>query len=342
MNFKTTDALFSKIKEDLYSFDAAGLLDENKFHKDVQYVLASLGIMWYVDADHVVTVDNYKACLPDDFSILEAVYKCTPCGEPFQSHAPGIVFSKLTFDHYPETQQPDWHVTPPCEDCGTTTCCPSGYAFHAGDQVCVETNVPPNRVPRTTPPIPCAPCVDFWGQDPSMIFNAHEQLLIQRNNSIYQYHPPTLMKAGNVNTHRSCSKTCPNLYNDSPDTFTIQNRKIYTNFKHGDILMYYKGFPLDEETGLPLIPDNPIVEKALEDYIKYNVIKVLRTNGDANVAQLIPMYEKDMDKSMGKAITETKTPSFATMVHNVRLVRKRLNAYQLPFMNGRYYFRNVR
>lgn len=332
MNFKTTDALFNKIKEDLYSYDAAGLLDEGKFYKDVQYVLASLGVMWYRDAEEMLQVDGYRANLPKDFNTLEAIYKCTTCGEP-RTLPPGIVFHQLTFDHYPETQIPDWHVAPHCGPCGTATCCPVGYKYNSNSQMCNWTQTHQQKPPVA--PAQCDPCPDLWSQDPSQIFNRHEVLLIQRGNTLYTYGPPTLMKAGNVNTRKMCTDRCPNIYNESQDTFTIQNGKIYTNFKDGGMMMLYKAFPLDEETGLPMIPDNVLIEKAIEDYIKYNIIKNLRTNGDANVAQLLPLYQHDMDLSMGKAITETKTPSFATMVHNVRLVRKRLNVYQFPHMGGR-------
>lgn len=293
MNFKNTDSLFNKIKEDLYSWDAAGLLDEGKFFKDVQYILATLGVMWYRDEDQMLRVKDYRVCLPDGFTLLEALYKCDQCGTSSVPASDGIVFSELTFSHYPETQIPDPHV-----------------------------------------PLPC-PVVDYWSQDPSLIFDVHKQLLIQRGDFVHTYNPPILMRAGNVITHGSCSKTCPNVYSQCKDTFTIQNGKVYTNFKDGDMLMFYKAFPLDEDTSLPLIPDNPIIEKAIEDYIKYNIIKNLRTNGDVNVAQLLPIYLADMDKSMGKAITETKTPSFETMVHNVRLVKRRLNIYQFPNMSGR-------
>lgn len=294
MDFKTTDALFNKIKEDLYSFDAAGLLDEGKFYKDVQYVLGSLGVMWYREVETMISIDGYRANLPKDFDRLDAVYRCQGCGNGPRQLPPGIVFTELTFDHYPETQIPDPHV--------------------------------PRACPADT---------DYWMQNGNKIFNSFSQLLVQRGDLVYSYHPPILMRAGNVNTRKMCTDRCPSVHNDSEHTFTIQNRKIYTNFKDGDIFMIYKAFPVDDETGLPMIPDNILIEKAIEDYIKYNIIKNLRTNGDASVAQLVSLYDKDMQLSMGKAITETKTPSFATMVHNVRLVRKRLNAYQFPQMNGR-------
>lgn len=288
MNFKTTDALFSKIKEDLYSFDAAGLLDEGKFHKDVQYVMAILGIIWYRDAEEMLHVDNYNVCLPKDFNLLESLYKCNHCGTSSITQPDGIVFTKLTFDHYPETQIPDQHIGQSC--------------------------------PSQT---------DYWLQNGNKIFNAFEQLLVQRGTEIHSYSHPTLMRTGNVNTKKSCVTNCSNIFSDSLDTFTIQNSRIYTNFKHGDMYLRYKAFPLDDDTGLPMIPDNIIVEKAMEDYIKYNILKNLRTNGDADVQNLLQLYKADLDVSLGKAISEAKTPSFNTMLHNVRLVRKRLNLYQL-------------
>lgn len=291
MNFKTTESLFAKIKEDFYSFDAAGLIDEGKFYKDVQYVLAMLGIMYYRDVETMVDVKNYQTCLPEGFSELEALYRCNSCGVNPVQMPEGIVFDEKTFNHYPETMIPDPHA----------------------------------------PLI----CPDFWNQNPNNMFNVHRQLLIQRGCEVRTYAPPVLMRPGNVNTKRSCSKTCANHYSVSDETFNIQNRKIYVNFKEGELLICYKAFPIDEETGLPMIPDSPIIEKAIEDHIKYNIIKNLRTNGDADVAQLLPLYQQDAQLSMGKAITETKTPSFSTMVHNIGLVRKRLNIYQFPNMNGR-------
>ena len=287
MDFKTTDSLFAKIKENLYSFDAAGLIDEGKFNKDVQYILNVLGCMWYKDGEEMLKVSNYNTCLPEGFTELEALYKCDLCGISDIEQPDGIVFSKLTFSHYPETQIPDPHAPQACP-------------------------------------------VSYWDSDPTNIFNVHEQLLIQRGTQTHRYSPPTLMKIGNVNTKRTCSKKCPNHYSQAQDTFTIQNGKIYTNFKEGELLIYYKAFPLDDDTGLPMIPDNVIIEKAIEDYIMYNTLKFLRVNGDASVSQLLPLFQQDADKSMEKAIYLTKLPSFQTMVHSVRLMKKKLNIYQFP------------
>lgn len=287
MEFKSSESLFSKIREDLYSFDAAGLLDEGKFHKDVQYVLYSLGTMWYRDIEIMLEVERFRTEIPRNFTLVEAVYRCHGSGMNPIKLPDGIVFSEFTFDHYPETQTPDWNA-----------------------------------------PKVCPAQTDYWMQDGNKIFNAFKYLLIQRGNEVHSFQPPVLMRAGNVNTEKHCSKKCPNVHNDSPDVFTIQNGRIYTNFEHGDLFLVYKGFALGED-GLPMIPNNVIIEKAIEDYIKYNIIKNLRTNGDADVANLMQIYQHDMEMSMGAAITLTKTPSFSTMLNQVRLVRKRLDFYQL-------------
>lgn len=50
-------------------------------------------------------------------------------------------------------------------------------------------------------------------------------------------------------------------------TYKTQGNIIYTSFKEGNIEIYYKAIPIDEN-GVPLIPDNPIFLKALELYIK--------------------------------------------------------------------------
>jgi hypothetical protein len=104
---------------------------------------------------------------------------------------------------------------------------------------------------------------------------------------------------------------------------------MYTNFKEGNVFIRYHAFPVDEETGLPLIPDNPIIERCIEMFIKAEIIRNLWTNGDADVQQQVRYYDDLSDKALAQAIYETKLPSFQTMVNAIRLKRKELNVYQL-------------
>lgn len=282
--FKTTDTLFSRISEDFASFTQAQLIDEGTFYKDVKYILALLGIAWYRDSETVLEIKNYRAKLPDDFSLLDAAYSCE--GRIIDTPQPdGLVFEQLTFDHFPESQ-PDYHNTS-CVGCG-------GCA-----------------VP-----------------DPA-IFNRHVLTYVKRDNCMWHYHTPKLLKIGNVNTKRHCTKNCANVYSEEANTITIQGGHMYTNFRDGHVFIRYHGFPIDEDTGLPMIPDDPIIEKCLEMYIKANIIRNLWVNADVDVQQQVRYFDELYKEALGDAMYQTKLPSFQTMVNAIRLKRKYLNAYQL-------------
>jgi len=77
-NFKSSDFVFSKVKRFLSSFDSANLLDEGEFPTYLKEEIRDLGIGAYKEEQAVVKIENYKACLPDDFSVLYAAYKCSP------------------------------------------------------------------------------------------------------------------------------------------------------------------------------------------------------------------------------------------------------------------------
>lgn len=282
-SFKSTDSLFSRILEDFSSFSQAQLIDEGMFYKDVKYILTVLGIMWFMEADTILEVKNYRVKLPNDFKLLDSLYSCE--GNIVDVPQPdGIVLQQLSFDHYPNSQ-PDYHDTS-CTGC--TGCAP-------------------------TPPD---------------IFNRHVLTVVKRDNTLYQYHTPKLLKIGNVNTKRTCTANCANVYSNEGDTFSIQNGYIYTNFKEGTLFMRYHAFPLDEN-GLPLIPDDPIIENCLEKYIKANIIRNLWTNSDADVQQQVKYYDMMASEALSEAKYHTKLPSFQTMVNAIRLTRKNLNVYQL-------------
>lgn len=278
--FKTTDSLFSKIKEDFASFNSSGLIDSGRFFSDVKYILSLLGKNWYVEKQIMLDVENYKVALPDDFQQLDFAYKCSASKELPK----GVVMTKQTFDHYPLLQDLDWHSAHGCED----TC--------------------------YTPPTNC-------------IFNSFEQILVTRGDDVYCYSNPVLLKLGNIDTKRCCVKNCVNMYATCTDTISIQNSHIYTNFERGSIYLSYNAFPVDEETGLPLIPDNVRIEKCIEYYIKKNIIESLWVNSDADVAQKVPYFNQQYMQALGDAQYETKLPTFNRLVEQVRRNRKRLDIY---------------
>lgn len=64
-------------------------------------------------------------------------------------------------------------------------------------------------------------------------------------------------------------------------TYKTQGNVLYTSFKEGNVEIYYKAIPIDEN-GVPLIPDNPVFLKALELYIKKEWFTILFDVGKIN------------------------------------------------------------
>lgn len=320
-NFKTTEQLFSRILEDFGSFTQAQLIDEGMFYKDVKYILTLLGIMWFREAETVLEVKNYRACLPADFKLLDAAYSCQ--GNIVDTPQPdGLVLQQLSFDHYPSSN-PDFHGPVVC-GAPSMTCCPTGYNYYDPVQkkcYCQGANC---LSAQPVDPIACPPATTD-----DAIFNRHVLTLVKRGDCMWQYHTPKLLRIGNVNTKKSCTTNCANVFSTEADTITIQGGSLFTNFREGSVFMRYHAFPIDEETGLPLIPDDPIIEKCLEMYIKANIIRNLWTNSEADVAQQVNYYDNLSREALLEAKHYTKLPTFQTTVNAIRLTRKRLNVYQL-------------
>lgn len=78
MAFKSSDQLYSRIKERLSSFDAMGLIDDSKFHKLTKYVIERLGAGVYKECEAVIDIVDHKGKLPDNFKTWFAGFKCNP------------------------------------------------------------------------------------------------------------------------------------------------------------------------------------------------------------------------------------------------------------------------
>lgn len=161
------------------------------------------------------------------------------------------------------------------------------------------------------------------------VFNAYEKVFVNRNNVNVSYSKPELLRLGNVNTREYCSENMDGNtanYNVNTNTITISGGKIYTNFRTGDIYIAYHAFPLDED-GLPMIPDSPRIQKAIESYIKYNVVRKLVINREADLANILSLYKADYERDLADAKFYEKLPSFNEMVNSIRLNRNRTSIY---------------
>lgn len=141
-------------------------------------------------------------------------------------------------------------------------------------------------------------------------------------------HPSLLSLAGT--TKEICNKNCANLSTRGGHQISIDSNWIHTNFSEGSIYMKYYGLALDTESGLPLIPDNTYIEKAIEDYIVYRVFEDFWLNGD--VPDIERRYRDTKflyEDSLKAALYWAKTPTFQNAINKIRADRGNLGIYQM-------------
>ena len=67
LKYKSSDILISRIKENLSTYDSAGIIDSGKFYFYIKKELSLLENYVYTEEIDVLTVENNKAKLPEDF-----------------------------------------------------------------------------------------------------------------------------------------------------------------------------------------------------------------------------------------------------------------------------------
>lgn len=87
-------------------------------------------------------------------------------------------------------------------------------------------------------------------------------------------------------------------------TFTINNSFIYLSKEKGNLKMSYKAIPVDED-GFPMIPDNPVFQKALRLYMEKEHCRILYLNDKLDINKLSKI-EQDYFWSVGQWETESR------------------------------------
>jgi hypothetical protein len=85
ISFKSSDALYARIKKRLSSFDAMNLIDDADFHDHVKFIIERLGVGVYKECEAIIDIVDHKAKLPDNFKTWFAGFKCTPDFENVKS-----------------------------------------------------------------------------------------------------------------------------------------------------------------------------------------------------------------------------------------------------------------
>ena len=137
-----------------------------------------------------------------------------------------------------------------------------------------------------------------------------------------------LMSAKNVRKELY-TKGCPNLYSKNPNHFTINKNEIYTNLVDGNILLQYYALEKDED-GIPMIPNIPHVEDAVESYIIYRVMQKMWYNNVGDVERMYKDAEFNYTKRFREASDYINLPSYASMLKLAKKNHERFSKFLIP------------
>jgi hypothetical protein len=305
LTFESTDKLFARVRKRLHSFDAAGILDEGDFYFYVRDVVDKLGVSVYEEGRVLINVQHYRVALPDNFSYLYAAYLTSPINTTSQSKQ--TCFPQEGFALYMEDT---WQPYRQCKNCLATK-----FEFNEGVALRSRTYVQgkPNTLNYTRPVL--------------LRVTANVKPFLMHD-SLHHGNPDIVDPVLDIGL--GFGHLTPGL-----DEITIHNGFIHTTFEEGHIFMLYYGLALDPDTGLPMIPSNSFIEKALEDYIIYRIIEDIWFNGIVpDMDNRYKMAKANSDDSMKSAMYWCKLPSFQTAINYIRIQRKNLRIYQQTNFNS--------
>jgi hypothetical protein len=298
-----TDELFAKIERQLSSYTNNGLLDTNTFFAEVALVINKLGIAAYDMVEAVVTLENYKTSLPCNFYLLDSAWLCTENQQSTQT-----VMQK-NFVYYTETTK---ETISQNTGCGIS---PTDKLYNHG--LILQSTPCNNNNENVLDKITIREYMNTSGESAFTFRNP--VLLTLRNNK-------------SLNTP-VCSKDCKNLFAKSPYEITINqqglNKFLHSTLKEPVIFLKYYAYPEDPETGLPLIPENPIIQRAIEYHLMHYFFYMTWLDGnDVNLDRKLQALRQDRDLYMKEAENYSKFPSFNKTIEMMRKSRRRWTSYE--------------
>lgn len=132
----------------------------------------------------------------------------------------------------------------------------------------------------------------------------------------------------------------------NPNGLILDGEDGYTGFEIGDIHLKYYSSPIDDDTGLPLIPDSNKIQRAIEYYVISKMMLSWYLNDEVpNITQKAAEMDKKYREAFGIAMNERKTPSFATLVDYAKRQRNKFETFRsLEYssrFNGYTNYRNI-
>ena len=298
--------LFARLEENLSSYLSNGLLDTDQFYPEIKWMISNLGISMMEMDNTVVFAKNYSVELPCDFYLLDSAWLCCNsfCNDVedrntqkyFQGKA--ISVTETTASHL-------------CQD----QSCPPPNATGWSVNACNNTGV-----------------IDY--------LEIKEYVFGAECNQQYKWNNPTLLHLNNNKAvGKICIENCKNLFYSSPYEISIHRRKsnyfLSSNLKDPVIYLKYWKYPIDKETGLPMVPDDPFFEKAAEAHLTHWLLVKLWSNGEiTDIENKIKYWSEQKTLTMDACRMYMKFPSFNTLTNLARQRRRAWETYEIPLPNN--------
>lgn len=110
LQYKTFNQLMSSVGSDLGRYADEGMIDDMLYIKEARKINAELGLKINKEKETIIDVENYKACLPEDFQFLQLALTC---------HTSYVTVPKIQGVHTEDKVVP---LVNKCNECGQSPC----------------------------------------------------------------------------------------------------------------------------------------------------------------------------------------------------------------------------
>jgi len=299
----TTDELFSKIEDQLSSYASNGLLDTGRFFSEVKLCINKFNIAAYEMIDAIITLEEHKGALPCNFYLLDSAWLCDNSPQSTQAilQSNFVMYSEVT----------DETISQKVCSLNNTILDVTNNGVTIQSTPCNNNNE--NVLNKTT----------------------IKEYIVPEGRTITWRNPIMLtLKNKKSIGNPVCTKDCKNLFANSPYEISISqqgvNKFLHSTLKEPIIYLKYYAYPEDPETGLPLIPDVPIIQRAIEYHLMHYFFYMAWLDGnDVNIERKVQDLEVKRDKYMREAMNYCVFPPLNKAVEMARKSRKKFAAYEL-------------
>lgn len=310
-----SERLMSRLKDELSTYDAQGLLDIGRLYSQLKWFSTQLGLSVYGYEELVINLNNYRAELPCNFYLLDSAWLC---GNNWRNdeNFTGTDGQVLNFQAKSQV-----------------------YTERICEEVINHGNCSLSPIANSIYPVSVNACV----QDKVLNRTTTREYVASNPDNIYNrtWYNPKLLRLNNKKSVRQmCSKNCANMFSHYPEEISINKQGdsyyLYSTIQHPTIYIKYFSYPIDPDTSLPLIPEDAILQEALYWHLVHYFIQGLFINGeDNNLADKLKYLTEKKDFHMGAALSLVKLPSYNTMIEMGRRVRNKWSSYEV--MNSLHY-----